>query len=74
MRRCGKKEGCLEKGRRGGSLEGRAHSKWFLILGSGHPLEDDDDNDNDDDDDDDDDIEDDNEDGGENDKRDVNPP
>ena len=28
-----------------GSLEGRAHSKWFLILGSGLPLDDDDDDD-----------------------------
>ena len=30
-----------------GSLEGRAHSKWFLILGSGLPLDDDDDDDDD---------------------------
>ena len=31
-----------------GSLEGRTHSKWFLILGKGPPL-DNDDNDDDDD-------------------------
>ena len=45
-----------------GSLEGRAHSKWFLILGSGLPL----DNDDEDGDDGDEDEEDD--------KRDENPP
>ena len=45
-----------------GSLEGRAHSKWFLILGSGLPLDDGDDNDEEDDDQE------------EDDKRDENPP
>ena len=31
-----------------GSLEGRTHSKWFLILGSGPPLDIDDYDDDDD--------------------------
>ena len=43
-----------------GSLEGRAHSKWFLILGSGLPLDDDNDEEDDDQE--------------EGDKRDENPP
>ena len=64
---CGKKEECLEKRRRGGSLEGRAHSKWFLILGSGHPLDNEDE-------DEDDDADDDDEDDDKDDKRDENPP